>query len=121
PEQRNEPSAMLIGNRDWSGASDDKRNALLDHLLHHFIDSPQVGASKSWKRARKYLIQIRAAGDRLPGHLPAHKPFILSAFVHINNLKSIEFQHPASCNASARKRPHINDTFAVDRSRRRLS
>jgi len=94
---------MLIGNRDWTGARDNKRNALLDHLLHHFIDSAQVGASKSRKRSGKYLIQILAAGDRLSGHFPAHKPFILSAFAHFNSLISIEFQHPDSLNASARK------------------
>ena len=121
PEQRNEPRAMLIGNRDRSGASDNKRNALLDHLLHHFIDSPQVGTPKSRKRSRKHLIQIRAAGDRLSSHFPAHKSFILSTFAHINNLISIEFQHPASSNASARKQPHLNDTFAIDRSSMHLS
>ncbi len=75
--KRNEPRAMLIGNRDRSGAGDDQRNPLFDHLLHRIINAPQIGAAESRKSSLKYLAQIRHSVTGLPVTGAPISPFAL--------------------------------------------
>ena len=72
-EQRDEPGAMLIGYRDWPGASDDQRNPLIDDLLHGLIHAPQIRAAKRRQCGLKHLAQILALRYRLSCNRAAHQ------------------------------------------------